>query len=127
MSKGKILVVDDEPEIVRSVTVRLKASGYTVISAMDGMQATNLIIREQPDLVILDIGMPAGSGHVVVDRIRENANTFDTPVIFLTARTTAKDYQKARDSGVEKYISKPFDSSELLNTVEEILQRVNND
>ncbi len=123
MSKGKILVVDDEPEIVRSVSMRLTASGYDVISAMDSLQATNLAIREHPDLVILDIGMPAGGGHVVVERLRENANTFATPVIYLTARTTAEDYQKAREGGVEKYMTKPFDSAELLGAVEEILKR----
>ncbi len=125
MSKARILVVDDEPDIVRSVCMRLTAAGYETLSAMDSLQATNLAIKERPDLVILDIGMPAGGGHVVVERLRENANTFATPVIYLTARTTAADYQKAREGGVEKYLTKPFDSGELLAAVEEVLSRVN--
>ncbi|MCP4545052.1 MAG: response regulator transcription factor [bacterium] len=124
MSKGKILIVDDEPEIVKSIWMRLKANDYDVVSAMDGMQATNTAIRENPDLIILDIGLPGGSGHIVVDRLRANANTFNTPVIYLTARTSEEDYKQAVKGKVEKYLTKPFKSDELLAAIEEILTRV---
>lgn len=121
MLKGKILVVDDEPEIVKSVKIRLEASGYEVITAMDGLQATQIAIKQQPDLIILDIGMPAGDGHVVLKRIKDNVSTETIPIIFLTARTSMDDYEKAGDAGIDKYLTKPFKSEELLAAVEELL------
>ena len=123
MSKGRILVVDDEPEIVRSLTLRLGAAGYEVHSAMDGLTATKKAIEEQPELILLDIGMPAGNGHVVVDRLRNIGETSHIPIIFLTARTSEEDYRMARDGGVCKYITKPFDSEVLLAAIESQIER----
>jgi DNA-binding response OmpR family regulator len=122
VAKGKILVVDDEPEIVRSVGMRLRAGGYEVVSAMDGLQATNVALREQPDLIILDIGMPAGDGHVVAKRLRQSIRTCSVPIIFLTARTAEEDFSRALDAGVAKYIVKPFDPSELMTVVESLMK-----
>lgn len=123
MSKGRILVVDDEPEIVRSLTLRLNAAGYEVHSAMDGLNATKKAIEQQPDLIVLDIGMPAGSGHVVVDRLRNIGETSHIPVIYLTARTSEEDYRKAREGRVCKFITKPFDSEVLLAAIESQMDR----
>jgi DNA-binding response OmpR family regulator len=123
MSKGKILVVDDEPEIVKTVSMRLKADGYQVVTAYDGMQATSVALREDPDVIILDIGMPAGDGHLVAKRLRESAQRA-IPIIFLTAHTSKSDYEKAFDEGVAKYITKPFRPEELLAAVEELIERV---
>ena len=123
MFKGRILVVDDEPEIVRSLTLRLNASGYEVFSAMDGLSATKEAIQEQPDLIILDIGMPAGNGHVVVERLRNIGETSHIPIIYLTARSSEEDYRKARDGGVCKFITKPFDSDVLLAAIETQIER----
>ena len=100
MNKGKVLVVDDEPEIVRAVSMRLMANGYEVITATDGNQATSIAMKERPKVIILDIGMPAGSGHVVAKRLRDSAITSSIPIIYLTARTDEKDFQKAFDLGV---------------------------
>lgn len=122
MAKGKILVVDDEPEIVRSVGMRLRAAGYQVITAMDGVQATNVALREQPDLIILDIGMPAGDGHVVARRLRESIRTCAVPIIFLTARTAEEDFNQAWHMGAAKYITKPFDPSELMAAIDSLMQ-----
>ncbi len=124
MCKGRILVVDDEPDIVRSLTLRLRAEGYQVSSAMDGLGATKKAIEEQPELIILDIGMPAGNGHVVVERLRNIGETSHIPVIYLTARTSEEDYHKAREGGVTKYITKPFDSDVLLAAVEGQMERL---
>lgn len=124
MSKGRILVVDDEPDIVRSLTLRLQAEGYQVSSAMDGLGATKKAIDEQPELILLDIGMPAGNGHVVVERLRNITETSHIPVIYLTARTSEADYHKAREGGVTKYITKPFDAEVLLAAVEDQMDRV---
>nr|MEE4266696.1 response regulator [Candidatus Krumholzibacteria bacterium] len=123
MSKGKILVVDDEPEIVRSLTLRLGAAGYEVHSAMDGLGATKKAIEVQPELILLDIGMPAGNGHVVVERLRNIGETSHIPIIYLTARTSDEDYRKARDGGVCKYITKPFDSEVLMAAIESEMER----
>lgn len=122
MAKGKILVVDDEPDIVRAVSMRLKANDYEVITAMDGLQATNTAMKEVPDLIILDIGMPAGNGHVVAKRLRDSAKTCTIPIIYLTARTNQEDYQEAIGLGVAKYIKKPFDPEELLMTINELVR-----
>jgi len=124
MSKGRILVVDDEPDIVRSLTLRLQAEGYQVSSAMDGLGATKKAIEEQPELILLDIGMPAGNGHIVVERLRNIDETSHIPVIYLTARTSEEDYHKAREGGVTKYITKPFDAEVLLAAVEDQMDRV---
>ena len=124
MSKGRILVVDDEPDIVRSLTLRLQAEGYQVSSASDGLGATKKAIEEQPELILLDIGMPAGNGHVVVERLRNIAETSHIPVIYLTARTSEADYHKAREGGVTKYITKPFDAEVLLAAVGDQMDRI---
>lgn len=124
MSKGKILVVDDEPEIVRSLGIRLGAAGYQVSTASDGLSATRLAIEEQPDLILLDIGLPAGNGHVVVERLSNISATSNIPVIFLTACTAQEDFRRARAGGVCQYITKPFDADVLLAAVEDQLKPV---
>lgn len=98
-SGAKILVVDDEPDVVRALTMRLKFAGYEVIVASDGASATRLAITEQPDLVILDIGLPCGDGHDVAGRLCENMNTAAVPIIFLTARTSQATVPKLCRSG----------------------------
>jgi len=123
MSRGKILVVDDEPDIVQSLSMRLRAAGYDVSMAMDGLGATKKAIQDQPELIILDIGMPAGNGHVVVERLRNIDETAHIPVIYLTARTAEEDFRKARMGKVCKYITKPFDADILLAAVEDQLEQ----
>ncbi|MBU8871738.1 MAG: response regulator [Gemmatimonadales bacterium] len=126
MNKGRILVVDDEPDIVRGLTLRLSSEGYQVTSAMDGLGATKKAIEEQPELIIMDIGMPAGNGHVVVERLRNIGETCHIPIIYLTARTGEEDYRQAREGGVCKYITKPFDTEILLAAVEDQMWRIRN-
>ena len=122
MDKGRILVVDDEPEIVECLTMRLESYGYEVITAADGSQATRLALDETPRLIILDIGMPSKSGHDVVRSLRESEKTCSIPVIYLTARTSAEDYKKAIEGGVDRYITKPFRQQELLHAVDELIR-----
>lgn len=123
MSKGKILVVDDEPEIVRSLSIRLGSVGYDVSTANDGLSATRMAIEVQPDLILLDISMPGGSGHEVVERLSNIGETCHIPVIYLTACTADDDYRKAREGGVCKFITKPFDPEILLSAVEDQISR----
>jgi DNA-binding response OmpR family regulator len=120
MAKAKVMIVDDEPEIVRSLGMRLRANGYDVVSAMDGLQATNVAMKEQPDVIILDIGLPAGDGHMVAKRLRESMKTCSVPIIFLTARTSESDYERAFQQGVSKYLTKPFRAEDIIDAVSEL-------
>jgi DNA-binding response OmpR family regulator len=121
MEKKKILIVDDEMDILKSVGMRLRSAGYEVITAGDGVAATQMAFRESPDLILLDIGMPAGDGHTVLQRIKSNARTAHTPVIFLTARATEFDMEKAKEAGATGFITKPFDSQYLLALIKKAL------
>ena len=121
MSQAKILVVDDEPEIVRALTMRLRAAGYKVISAKDGETAVRMANKFAPNLAIVDIGMPCGDGHNVVRQFAENPDTLALPVIFLTAQTSEKDRTRAYKAGAVGYLTKPFKSQSLLAVVSRAL------
>ncbi len=120
-SGAKILVVDDEPDVIRALTMRLKFAGYEVIAASDGESATRMAVAEQPDLIILDIGLPCGDGHAVASRLCDNMNTALVPIIFLTARTSQADRAKAMGVGAADFIAKPFTAVQLLTSVERAL------
>ena len=123
MPQAKILVVDDEPEIVRALTMRLRAAGYEVIAANDGLIGTKMAIQEAPDLVLLDIGMPCGNGHTVADRMRKNVKTMTTPFVFLTACAAEEDRRKAAGARAAGYLTKPFKTHELLDTIARVLKQ----
>jgi len=118
---SKVLVVDDEPDILFLLRKRLECSGYEVIVAPDGVSATRLAIQHNPDVIILDIGMPCGDGHTVAGRIRANVNTAVTPIIFLTARTSMQDKNRACQAGAFAYVTKPFVAEELVGLVDQAL------
>jgi len=122
MSKAKVLVVDDEQEILWGLSTRLKQNHYDVLTANDGFQATRTAMREMPDLIILDIGMPLGNGHEVVRCLRKDDNTRDIPIILLTAHNSERDYRQAVKFGVERYITKPFKGETLMKAVEDLLK-----
>jgi two-component system KDP operon response regulator KdpE len=115
--RRKILVVDDEPDIVRAVALRLRTAGYDVVAATDGAGALMTALTEQPDLVLLDIGLPHGDGHFVASRLRSNARTAHIPILFLSARNAPDDLSSARSSGAIGFITKPYDPEELLRRV----------
>lgn len=121
MTKQKILIVDDEVDLVRSLSIWLCANGYEVVTATDGVEATKMAIHEQPDVIILDIGMPAGDGHVVAERLRDSPKTWPIPIIFLTASASEQDHQRATEQGAVMYITKPFDPDKLLTAIGAIL------
>jgi DNA-binding response OmpR family regulator len=124
MAKQKIMIVDDELDIMRAVAMRLRASGYDVVTASDAISATHMAVRELPDLYILDIGMPGGSGHMIADRLSKNGKTMGAPFFFLTARTSPEDVELAKSSGAFAYLTKPFKSEDLLDTVVKALASV---
>ena len=122
MAKKKILVIDDEPNVVKMVQTRLEASGYEIIAAFDGRQGLTYAYKERPDLIILDVMMPAGGGYSVYKRLKMSSKTWSIPVIFLTAKDRPEDVAKAYKLGAQYYLKKPYDPKVLLETVKEALE-----
>lgn len=116
----KILAVDDEKHIVRLVQVNLERAGYTVVTANDGKEALQKVSDENPDLVVLDVMMPYMDGFEVLQNLRRNPSTRDIPVIMLTAKAQDADVFKGWQSGVDCYLTKPFNPMELLSFVKRI-------
>jgi len=117
----KILVVDDQPRVVRLVSEVLKAMGYQVVAAVSGKSAIEMVALEQPDLVLLDILLPVGpDGYEVCRRIREFS---DVPVIMLTAKAQETDMLHGFGVGADDYLTKPFSAKELVARVEAVLRR----
>ncbi len=121
MDQPTILVVDDEPQTVRLLSANLKASGYRVLAAYDGLEALKVVAEQPVDLVLLDISIPGPDGFAVCQRIRE---TSSTPVIMVSARGQERDKIKALDLGAQDYLTKPFSVGELLARVRVALRRV---
>lgn len=121
MNEGRILIVDDEPKLVRLVHEVLTATGYEVMAARNGEQAIEMVAIEQPDLVILDIVLLGEmNGYDVARRIREFSNV---PIIMLTAKVREADMLRGFDAGVDDYIRKPFSSKELLARIRAVFNR----
>ena len=116
-----VLVVDDEPNIVRTVADRLKMSGYDVIEAADGQEAIARALQDEPDVILLDVLMPELDGHAVVERLRQMEETRSLPVIMLTARSQVEDVARASALGAVDYVVKPFDLVELLEKIKSVL------
>jgi DNA-binding response OmpR family regulator len=117
----KIMVVDDEPDVVKALAIRLNSWGFDVIWASDGVSATIMAVNEMPDAILLDIGIPDGDGHTVAERLRTSERTRTTPVIYLTARTASEDIRTAKMSGAFDYITKPFFAADLLTALNRAL------
>jgi two-component system KDP operon response regulator KdpE len=122
MRKHLILVVDDEPPIVRLVRAKLTADGYGVITADNGTEALARVREDRPDLVVLDVMMPGMDGYETLRKLRA---TSQVPVIFLTARAGDNDKMKGFNSGADDYLTKPFNPDELSARVAAVLRRSN--
>ena len=120
--KKKILIVDDERDIVKVLMIRLQSGGYEVIAAFDGAQGVFMAHKEKPDLIILDIRMPAGDGFSVAERLKRSSHTWTIPVIFLTGSPEKDAEGRAMDLGARFYIKKPYDPEELLDAVKRALE-----
>jgi DNA-binding response OmpR family regulator len=113
----KILVVDDEPDILRIVSYSLKKWGYEVITAANGQDGLDKIAAEEPDLILLDAGMPVMTGFQMLEELRSNPDWKHIPVIMLTAHSDPRDIDKARTYGILEYVTKPFSPIELREKV----------
>jgi DNA-binding response OmpR family regulator len=119
--ENKILIVDDEKEWVEMLAMRLKHAGYQVGVAFDAVQAVSQTIQLKPNLILLDIMMPAGGGLNALKNIRASAKTFSIPVIVLTAKGDKETKEAAEKLGVSGYFLKPVDMNEFLGRLKEIL------
>ena len=118
-----ILVVEDEPGILRIVTYLLEEHGYNVLQATEGLSALALVERQSPDLIISDIKMPGMDGFTLCERVRANPALVQTPFIFLTAREQRSDMRRGMGLGADDYLTKPFEPEELLSAVRVRLAR----
>ena len=120
---GRVLVVEDEPDIAALIAYHLTRVGYRVETATTGQEGVSAVRREVPDLVVLDIMLPGVSGLDVLRSIRSQAQTKDVPVLMLTARREQEDRILGLELGADDYVTKPFSPKELILRVEAILRR----
>ena len=120
MSK-KILVVDDEPNIVAAVEFLLQRNGYEVHVARNGDEALKLVEATHPDLVLLDVMMPQKSGYEVCTRIRERADWRHIKIIMLSAKGRDAEVNKGLSTGADVYVTKPFSTRELMDKIKGLL------
>lgn len=118
----KILIVDDEVDLVETLTFRLEAAGFEVISANDGMTGLDKAKKEKPELIILDVMMPKMDGFQVCRLLKFSETTKKIPIIMLTARTQETDKITGKGVGADLYMTKPFDGAELVKKISDILK-----
>ena len=118
----KILIADDEPNIVISLEYLLQREGYTVVVARDGQEALDSIVRERPALVLLDVMMPHKSGFEVCQAVRADERVQATKILMLTAKGRETDVAKGLALGANAYMTKPFSTRELVQKVAELLE-----
>jgi two-component system KDP operon response regulator KdpE len=124
MPKHKILVVDDDPDLVRALRLRLRANDYDISTAGDGYSAIAVAQKEKPDLIVLDLGLPVGDGFVVLERLQKSDSLSGVPVIVLSARDPQNNEERALRAGAAAYFQKPADNDELLNVIRVSLPQV---
>jgi len=121
--RTKVLIVDDEPNIVQTLQDRLEMNEYEVVTACNGQEGLEQAIQEQPDVILLDVIMPVMDGHEMLEALRKQPGCDDISVIMLTARSQTQDIARANSCNIEDYIVKPFDLTELLEKIESIIEK----
>jgi DNA-binding response OmpR family regulator len=124
MANSKILIVDDDPDLRQALKLRLRANHYDTVHAVDGYSAITQGHKESPDLIILDLGLPAGDGFVVLERLHNDHRLCDIPVIVLTARDQQSSEQRVLKLGAAAFFQKPADNAELLEVIRASLPKV---
>jgi DNA-binding response OmpR family regulator len=117
----KILVIDDDPDLVKALGTRLRAAGFAFVVASDGVLAVAAARREKPDLILLDLGLPGGDGYHVLERLKSIMGTSSTPVIVLSAKDPTVHAEKSRAAGADAFFHKPAESAQLLAEIHRLL------
>jgi DNA-binding response OmpR family regulator len=120
MKRARVLIVDDEPDVLLLLRIELEAEGYETLLAADGETAIRRIIEERPDIVLLDVMMPVVDGWGVLQRLADQG--LNTRVIVLSAKASDGDVAHALELGAQEYVTKPFEPAALLLTVAHVLQ-----
>jgi len=123
MAKKRILLVEDDPYVVKALKIRLEAGDFEVIVAIDGKEGLEKARNEKPDLIILDVMLPEMSGFDVCRKLKIEKQYKDIPIIMLTAKFQPSDVKFGTEMGADAYITKPFDSHVLLAKIEELLKK----
>lgn len=121
MSKKKILIVDDNEDVSRALRVFFRAHDYLTVAAGDAVTAISQAKSEKPDLIMLDLGLPAGDGYLVMERLGNIDDLASIPVIVFTARDEESHRERALEAGAKAFFQKPVDHAELLSSVRRIL------
>ena len=117
----KILIVDDDPDVVTAITMSLEDQGAKVVAAVDGAQAVDFFESEHPDLIVLDMMLPKRSGFLVLERIRSKRVAGKPRIIMITGNLGSRHKTYAESLGVDDYINKPFRMDRLLTSIEKLL------
>ena len=125
MEKKKILVVDDDQDLAMGLRVRLRANNYATVFATDAVSAISQAKNETPDLILLDLGLPAGDGFVVMERLNNIESLASIPIIVLSARDPQGNKDRALAAGARAYFQKPVDNDELLSAIQRSVGEVN--
>lgn len=125
MDKKKILIVDDDEDLAKGLRVRLRANNYAVGVAADAISAISEAKKETPDLILLDLGLPAGDGFIVMERLSNIASLASIPIIVLSAREPEANKKRALGAGATAYLQKPVDNEELLTAIRKALGEAN--
>jgi two-component system KDP operon response regulator KdpE len=119
--RKKVLVIEDDPVQSRLLSVRLKAAGYQVAVACDGVQSVSAVRRERPDLILLDIGLPGGDGHVVFRRLKAIVHLSAIPIVAVSGRAMETDGQQMLAAGADDYFQKPVDLDRLMTRIHHLI------
>jgi two-component system KDP operon response regulator KdpE len=117
----KILLVDDDPDVRLAMHVRLKANGYDTCFASDALTSVTEARKHQPDVIILDLGLPGGDGFVVIERLKRHPSLSVIPIIVVSARDVSGNKERAIKAGAKVYLQKPVDNAELLANIRQTL------
>jgi DNA-binding response OmpR family regulator len=127
MNQYKVLVVEDDPELMKALSIRIRWLGHDVVQAMDGYQAITVALKEEPNVVLLDIGLPGGDGLTVLSRYASLPTLMSTPVVVLSGRDPARIEAAVLESGATAFLRKPVDNGELDAALDAAIHSVRHD